>query len=614
MWNRNSQSLSAWKAALASSSHRHRKQSVAQRLPLCWLAWCCALLLVCGCAVPGQQRPAPAAIAQQPPAEVEELRRLPAVDVVPPVAAPEPPRFVPPASVAATAPAAGTMPPPLPAAQQLPVAATRVAYQEEVATPDGRPAPHPPTLTERLRIPPELPGANAPPLMLPPNDRPDLRLAVIDKLFPDLPPMPQLAQPTRPEVIMTLAALEQMALANNPIIAQATADISIALGQTIQAGVYPNPVIGYEADTVGSAGTRNYQGVFGTQVIKTAGKLGLARSVSNVDFMNAQLALRKARIDLLAQVKQNYFAVLVAQESVKINDALVRFTGEAYQIQDDKLKIGGFSAPYEPAQLRSLAVQARTLLVQAQNRNVSAWKQLAVVVGAPGLPMAKLADTAEMPVPRLTYDAALARMLNVHPDISAAQNSQGQARLQRRVERVKPVPDINLYGTFQRDFTTPNVPRTTYNIQFGVPVPIWDRNRGGILSAEANVVRMTEEIRRAEFELTAALADAFERFETNRITLEYYRDQILPDLARAYRGIYERHQQEGEDGGVGFGDIIVAQQNLTVAIAQYITALGMQWTAVADLTQLLQVETIEELNLGFGGAPAGQAPIAPAPR
>lgn len=450
--------------------------------------------------------------------------------------------------------------------------------------------------------------------MLPPNDRPDLRLAVIDKLFPDLPPMPKLAPPARPEEIMTLAALEQLALANNPLIAQATADISIALGQAIQAGVYPNPVIGYEADTVGSAGTRNYQGVFGTQVIKTAGKLGLARSVANVDFINAQLALRRTRIDLLAQVKQFYFAVLVAQESVKINEALVRFTGEAYQIQDDKLKIGGFSAPYEPAQLRSLAVQARTLLVQAQNRYVSAWKQLAVVVGSPGLPMAKLADTAEMPVPRLTFEAALARMLNVHPDIRAAQNSQGQARLQRRLERVTPVPDINLYGTFQRDFTTPNVPRTTYNIQFGVPVPIWDRNRGGILSAEANVVRTTEQIRRAEYELTAALADAFERFETNRITLEYYRDQILPDLARAYRGIYERHQQEGEDGGVGFGDIIVAQQNLTVAIAQYITALGMQWTAVADLTRLLQVETIEELNLGNLQAPAGQMPVAPAPR
>ena len=65
------------------------------------------------------------------------------------------------------------------------------------------------------------------------------------------------------------------------------------MGQAIQAGVYPNPVLGYEADTVGSAGTRNYEGVFGTQVVKTAGKLGLARSVANVNVMNAQLALRR---------------------------------------------------------------------------------------------------------------------------------------------------------------------------------------------------------------------------------------------------------------------------------------------------------------------------------
>ena len=49
----------------------------------------------------------------------------------------------------------------------------------------------------------------------------------------------------------------------------------------------------------------------------------------------------------MAQVKQNYFAVLVAQESVTINEALVRFTAEVYRIQDDKLKVGVVT-PYEP--------------------------------------------------------------------------------------------------------------------------------------------------------------------------------------------------------------------------------------------------------------------------
>ncbi|MES1213065.1 MAG: TolC family protein [Singulisphaera sp.] len=493
-----------------------------------------------------------------------------------------------------------------------------VTYQEEMPRPPFGPGgADAPSLTERLQIPAELPGTNVPPLWLPPVTQPDARLQAIETLFPDLPPMPKLLPPMDPQRVFTLSDLEQMALANSPIIAQAEANITVAMGQAWQAGMYPNPVIGYEADTVGSAGTRNYQGVFGTQTIKTANKLGLARSVANVDVTNSQLALRQARIDLMSQVKADYFAVLVAQESVMINEAVVRFTAEVYRIQDDKLK-GGVITPYDPAQLRSLAVLARTLLVQAQMNYVAAWKALGVTLGMPGLPLTRLEGNAEMPVPKLTYEAALARMLSVHPMVQMARFSQGQARIQQRLERVKPIPDIDLYGTFQRDFTTPLTPRTTYNIQFGLPLPLWDRNRGNIMSATGNIVRTSEEIRRVEYDLTAQLVDAFTRFETSRILLQYNREQILPDLTRAYRGVYIRYQQEGEmargkAGAVGFGDIIVAQQNLTNGLAAYVTLLGNQWTAVADLARLLQVESLAELNIG-GDVPPNTQPVERAPR
>ena len=312
-------------------------------------------------------------------------------------------------------------------------------YQEEVPKPRGNPAaPSAPRLTDRLKIPPELPGANVPPLTLPPWNQPEKKMAVIELLFPDLHPMPPLAPPP-PERRMSLAELEQMAVANSPIVAQAAADVTIALGTAIQVGVYPNPVIGYEADTVGSAGTRNYQGVFGTQVIKTANKLGLAHSVANVDLMNAELALRKARVELLAQVKANYFAVLVAQENVMISDRLVRFTGVSYEIQDDKL-IGGLASAYEAAQLRSLANQARTTLIQAQNSYVSAWKQLAATVGLPGLPMARLEETAEMPVPRLSFEAALERMLSVHTDMRTREIRWGRRGCNYASSESRPFP------------------------------------------------------------------------------------------------------------------------------------------------------------------------------
>jgi cobalt-zinc-cadmium efflux system outer membrane protein len=456
------------------------------------------------------------------------------------------------------------------------------------------PAPiHVPPLSERLKIPKELPGAEAPPIRIPLREvvPPGQRNELIDELFPNRPPLPNLASQVGGQ--KTLKEIEGLALANNPEMVQATADITTAMGGAIQAGVYPNPVIGYEADTVGSAGTRNYQGIFATQTIKTANKLGLARAAANMDLMNAQLQLRRTRFDLLARVRAAYYGVLVAQQNVAIMSAMAWLTNEAYRIQVDKLRAGEATA-YEPAQLRSLAVQARAAEIQAQNQYVSSWKQMAAVVGIPDMPTAELEGRADMPAPVVNYDAMLARVLNNHPDVLAARNLEAQARMQLRLQRAIPIPDVQLYGTFQRDFTTPGSPRTTYNVQCGLPIPLFDRNRGNIASADGRLRRAAEQVRRARNELTASSADAFARLATSRYLVQSYHDQILPDLGRAYRGVYDRHQQEPD--AVGFGDIIVAQQNLAVGFATYIAALSDQWTAVADISNLMQAEDLGELS------------------
>ncbi len=491
------------------------------------------------------------------------------------------------------------------------LASAQLRQADESVTKDNLPAPRPmPRLAERMKIPKEVPGASAPPIRIPAREAvpPGERNEIIDELFPNRPALPRLASPAANPT--NLKQMEQLAMANNPELVQAMAGITSATGDAIQAGTHPNPTVGYESDTVGSFGTRNYQGVYGTQLIKTAGKLGLARAIANIDLMNAQLAMRRTRVDVLARVKSAYYAVLVAQQNLAISNALVWFTNEAYRIQVEKLRAGE-ATPYEPAQLRTLAVQAQAAQVMARNRYISAWKQLSAIVGLPNLPLSELEGRADLAVAPIDYDKMLATVLNNHPDMLAARNSVSQAQLQLQLQRTIPIPDINLYGTFQKDFTTPGTPRTTYNIQFGLPIPLWDRNRGNIMSAEGDLRRAAEQVPRLRNELSIRSADAFERFESNRVLSQDYREQILPDLARAYRGVYERHQLQPDE--VGFGDIIVAQQNLASAVTTYIMALNSQWTALADIANLMQVEDFSQINASAGpGSPELiHQPLAP---
>ncbi|MGC1634047.1 MAG: TolC family protein, partial [Candidatus Acidiferrales bacterium] len=50
---------------------------------------------------------------------------------------------------------------------------------------------------------------------------------------------------TNPALTITLDQLQQIALANNPTLAQAQAGVRAAAGRTRQAGLWPNPTIGY---------------------------------------------------------------------------------------------------------------------------------------------------------------------------------------------------------------------------------------------------------------------------------------------------------------------------------------------------------------------------------
>ncbi len=73
-------------------------------------------------------------------------------------------------------------------------------------------------------------------------------------------PEPVPLGPQAPLQSLTLDDLQSMALANNPTLAQAAARVQAARGRWVQAGLHPNPKIGYMADDIGAMDTAGKQG------------------------------------------------------------------------------------------------------------------------------------------------------------------------------------------------------------------------------------------------------------------------------------------------------------------------------------------------------------------
>lgn len=438
-------------------------------------------------------------------------------------------------------------------------------------------------------VPPEIPGSEVPRL---PGKATSEEL---QKIYSKLPPLPEapVPKPGPDGKPYTLTVLQQIAATKSPTLHAAAFAVETARGNLIQARAYPNPTVGWNVQPSNDGSTAGVQGPFIDQKIMTSGKLKKAAAAAEMDLANAELALRRARSDLATQVRNAYFAVLVAKETVRVNKALAQFTDQIYILQATGLLPGAVSAPYEPAALQAQAYTVRVAYMQSIQAYIFAWEQLVAAIGLRHLPLSEVAGRVDAFIPYFDYDAVRAYVLRNHTDVLTARNGIEKARYNLQLARVTPVPDFDFNVSVLKEYSLPPK-QFVHTATIGFPFPIWDRNRGGIIAAEGALGSALEEPHRVEEALTTTLATAFMGYKQNLDALENYRKYILPNQVRFYRGVLDRRQIDL--AGVAFADLVTAQQTLATDVSNYLGILGSLWTSVVAVADLLQTDDLFQLG------------------
>ncbi len=209
-------------------------------------------------------------------------------------------------------------------------------------------------------------------------------------------PAPLPAGEPRPAAGLTLADLEERAESCNPTLAQAAARVQAARAQCLQAGLYPNPVIGYLGSEIGNEGRAGQQGGFIGQEVVTAGKLRLNRAVAGQEIRQAEYAWEAQRFRVLTDVRRGFYDVLVAQRTVELAEQLVGIGERGVKAAEELLKAEEV-ARADLLQARIEADSARILLDKARSRHTAAWRNLAAVVGDRALQPTALAGSLRVP-------------------------------------------------------------------------------------------------------------------------------------------------------------------------------------------------------------------------
>jgi len=411
-------------------------------------------------------------------------------------------------------------------------------------------------------------------------------------LKPEFPRLGK-SQENPPTPLVGLEELEQIALANNPTLRQAQAEIGTSKARQRQSGLYPNPRVGYTGEEIrGGSFGGGQQGFFVSQTLVTAGKLGLNRKIVGQEIRISEIEGEEQRLRVVNAVRLAYYRVLAAQEMLDMEKDLLRITQDTLKTTQQLRNIGQADDP-EVLQAE-VEVQRHEIAVATLEQTLrQAWRALAAMVGKPNLEMRTVAGYLDRDIPELDDEQIIQTLITESPAVHIARSlvDRWQAVVAR--ERREPIPDIEVRGGLQRngELLEPSGRRVGLQgfAEVGVQIPIFNRNQGTVEASRMQVERAQQEERRVELLLRERGAAFIDTYHSSRIMVERYRTQILPRAQKAYELTIQKY-------GLmlaSYPQVLLTQRTLFQTQTEYIAALEGLWMNVITLRGLLLTDGLE---------------------
>lgn len=384
---------------------------------------------------------------------------------------------------------------------------------------------------------------------------------------------------------LSLESLQQIALEHNPALARAEALTEAAHGRWMQAGLRPNPTVGYSGQQLGSGGVAEQQGVLVGQKFILGGKRQLDRAIAEQGIQRAQQHRAVLRQRVLTDVATGYYNLLTVQRRLELAGELVEISNQAVKAAEARLK-ADVGTRSDLLQSRIEANSTAVLLRQSRNDHLYAWRSLAAVLGTPNATPQPLAGQLEDAIPDLNWEESRNRLLTESPEIAAARINVQRAQWVVQRAHAEVVPDVEVQGVFQRDNSTGS---NNGNLQVTLPLPLWNRNQGGIYRADSELIAAQQAVQRVELHIERRLADVFRRYINARYLAESYAKEILPSAKENMELVLKLYQA----GEVGSLNLITAQRTYFQTNMKHFQALREMRQAANEIEGLLLSDSLQ---------------------
>jgi cobalt-zinc-cadmium efflux system outer membrane protein len=409
---------------------------------------------------------------------------------------------------------------------------------------------------------------------------------------PEYPRMGR-AQEHAQGALVTLEQAQKMASEANPTLRQADEEIRAAKARQQQAGLYPNPIVGYTGDEIrgGSVGGGK-QGFFVQQTIVTGGKLASSREVFGKEAKLAELEAQEQRIRVESAVKMAFLRVLAAQELLDARRDVAKIAQDAAETQRRLMNTG----QADETEVLEAEVEAQRMRMAArmqENTLREEWRSLAAVIGRPEMPLATVAGDLEKDWPELNEEAAVDAIAKESPAVQIADAAAARAQAELTRAKREPIPDIQVRGGMEYNHETlgsvPFAKGWEGIAEVGMQIPIFNRNQGNLAAARADIERVDQEKKRIELTLRERAAFVVDQYANARLMAVEYRDEMLPLAKKAYGLMVDKYGQML----ASYSRVLETQRKLYELQIEYISALEGVWTNGIALQGYLLTDGLE---------------------
>lgn len=348
---------------------------------------------------------------------------------------------------------------------------------------------------------------------------------------------------------VTLQDCESQFLKNNLFLLASQYNIDASKAMTIQARIWDNPMLTAELNAYNPERNQYFdigkdgQKAFGIeQLIYLGGKKRNEVKLAQTNEQLAELQFNDLLRTLKLQLRKSFYTVYYNTKSIETTDQQLSHIEDlinSYSIQAQK----GNIPLKDVVRLQSLYLNFKNERMEVVNNNIEEQGNLRLLL-----------NTTENVVPEVSKDefnkylktidfnlkAFQDEAISNRPDYLAKQKEIDANELNVKWQKSLAVPDLTLGANYDQRSGAFN---KEANLTLGIPLPLWNQNKGNIKYAKTILEQSKVEKQNFELQLQTEITTAWNKWDESRKNYSVIKPTVNADFEAVYNGMLTNFQK-----------------------------------------------------------------------